>query len=92
MIAAAALTGDRRATLEAMRDKLATDMDEAPPAVVAQIAGRLSAILVELDELGAAKKVSTLDELETKRADRLAAAGVPDAARRQTRQRRTGSD
>jgi hypothetical protein len=87
MIAEAASTGDRRKTLEAMRDKLAADMDIAPAAVVAQIAGRLSAILVELDELGAAKKVSTLDELEAKRADRFAAAGVPDAAARQVRKR-----
>lgn len=50
-IASVAASGDRRATLEAMRDKLAADMDAAEPAVVAQIAGRLSAVLVELDAL-----------------------------------------
>jgi hypothetical protein len=70
-----------------MRDKLARDFDEAPPAVVAQIAGRLSAILVELEELGAEKKVSTLDELGAKRSSRFAEAGVPDATGAQGRQR-----
>jgi len=48
-ITAAAATGDRQATLIAMRDKLAADMDEAPPAVVAQIAARLQSVLSELD-------------------------------------------
>ncbi len=91
-IADVASTGDRRKTLEAMRDKLARDMDDAPPAVVAQIAGRLSAVMVELDELGNPEKVSTLDELADKRKSRLTEAGVPDAPRRPSRQRRTGSD
>jgi hypothetical protein len=72
MIADAAATGDRRRTLEAMRNKLAVDMDEAPPAVVAQIAGRLSAILAELDDLGTPGRTSALDELEKRRQDRLA--------------------
>ena len=84
-IVAAARSGDRRATLEAMRDKLAADMDNAPPAVVAQIAGRLAAILVELDELGPAKKVSALDELANRRKDRLAKAGVAEPPTRQAR-------
>lgn len=91
-IADVAATGDRRRTLEAMRDKLARDMDEAPPTVTAQLAGRLSAVMLELAELGDPRKVSTLDELANKRKDRLAEAGVPDAPRRPPRQRRTGSD
>ena len=86
-IAETAATGDRRKTLEAMRDKLARDMDDAPPAVVAQIAGRLSAVMVELAELGNPEKVSTLDELADKRKNRLSEAGVPDAAGAQGRQR-----
>ena len=86
--AEAARSGDRRKVLEAMRDKLAADFDEAPPAVVAQIAGRLSAILAELEELGSPGKVSSLDELASRRTDRLAAAKVDDAPRKQARQRR----
>lgn len=90
-IATAAATGDRRRTLEAMRAKLAVDMDAAPPAVVAQIAGRLSAVMVELEELGKGKKVSTLDELDQRRQDRIAATVVDEPAKRQTRQRRPRS-
>jgi len=68
----AAATNDRRATLVAMRDKLAADMDEAPPAVVAQIAGRLAAVLEEIDGLPNGQKVSPLDELNRRRQDRIA--------------------
>lgn len=67
-----AATGDRRATLEAMRDKLAADMDDAPPAVVAQIAGRLAAVLADIAELPDSSSRSALDELEQRRKDRLA--------------------
>jgi len=87
--AEAAKSGDRRSTLEAMRDKLARDFDDAPPAVVAQIAGRLSAILAELDEMATPGKVSTLDELDKRRQDRIAAPTVPEPAKRATRQRRS---
>lgn len=73
-IEAAAATNDRRATLIAMRDKLARDMDEAPPAVVAQIAGRLAAVLEEIDGLPDGQKVSPLDELNRRRHDRIAKA------------------
>ena len=90
-IADAAATGDRRLALEAMRGKLAADMDVAPPAVVAQIAGRLAAILQELDGLPTQGKVSTLDELERRRVDRLAKAVKSPSAKRPTRQRRVGS-
>jgi hypothetical protein len=88
VISEAAVTGDRRKTLEAMRDKLARDMDEAPPAVVAQIAGRLSAILAELDGMAKPGKVSTLDELDKRRQDRIATTATPKPAKRQTEQRR----
>lgn len=73
-ISDAATSDDRRATLIAMRDKLARDMDEAQPAVVAQIAGRLSAILEEIDGLPDAGKVSPLDELNRRRQDRVSKA------------------
>lgn len=86
-ISEAAGTNDRRATLEAMRDKLARDMDDAPAAVVAQIAGRLSAILAELDGIGP-MEVSTLDELESRRKDRISTTVEPLPAIKPKRQRR----
>jgi hypothetical protein len=71
-IAEAASTGSRRTTLEAMREKLAVDMDEAPPAVVAQIAGRLSAVLAEIESLPEEGEVSKFDEIANRRTARLA--------------------
>jgi hypothetical protein len=79
-VAEAARTGDRRATLEAMRDTLAVAFDDAPPAVVAQIAGRLSAILAELEALTAPAEGSAFDELANRRTDRLATAAVAKPA------------
>ena len=61
-IADTAATGDELATLRAMRDKLAADMDVAPPAVVAQISGRLEAVLKRITELGGAGE-ATLDDV-----------------------------
>jgi hypothetical protein len=66
-IAATAATGDELATLRAMRDKLAADMDEAPPAVVAQISGRLEAVLKRITELGGAGEVTLDDALAERR-------------------------
>jgi len=73
-IADAVLTGSRRAALEAMSVKLADDMDAAPPAVVAQIAGRLSAVLLELEGLPSVKEVSKFDEIANRRSSRRAVA------------------
>jgi hypothetical protein len=90
-IAAAASTGDRRAALEAMRDKLARDMDDAPPAVVAQIAGRLAAILAEIDGLAVTGERDLADELKQRRLDRIAATKSAASAERSGKQRRKGS-
>jgi hypothetical protein len=87
-ISDAAATGDRRATLVAMRDKLARDMDDAPPAVVAQIAARLQSVLAELDGLAVSGEHDLADQLKQRRLDRLAAAKPAAPAQRQTRQRR----
>jgi hypothetical protein len=87
-IQAVAATGDRVATLEAMRDKLAADMDVAPPTVTAQLAARLQAVLAELAEIAAPRKASSLDELDDRRKARLSAAGVAEAPVRASRQRR----
>ena len=82
-----ALTGDRRRTLEAMRDKLARDMDDAPPAVVAQIAGRLAAVLAEIDGLPKSEAVSAFDELARRREDRVSAPANQPASARAVRER-----
>ena len=73
-ILAAAQSGDRLATLVAMRDKLADDMDNAPAAVVAQISARLQLVLADIAGLPVAGKVSKLDELEQRRKERIAVA------------------
>ena len=87
-ITAAAATGDRQATLIAMRDKLAADMDEAPPAVVAQIAARLQSVLSELDGLAVPGERDLADELKQRRLDRIAATTSAASAKRKTRERR----
>jgi hypothetical protein len=78
------------AGLRAMRDKLAGDMDEAPPAVVAQIAGQLRIVLAELATLEAATpEVSASDVIARDLAAGLAEAKVVPIAGR-GRKRRTG--
>ena len=72
-VADVAASGDERATLEAVRDRLARAMDEAPDAVVAQVAGRLQHVLARLAELGAPEKESLTDVLAERRAAREAA-------------------
>lgn len=86
-IAAAAASGDRRAALVAMRNKLAHDMDDAPPAVVAQIAARLQSVLAELDGLAVSGERDLADELKQRRLDRIAASKSAAPAKRQTRKR-----
>lgn len=63
----AAQTGDELATLEAMRDTLAAAMDQAEPAVIAQVAGRLEAVLKRIGELRPARKETLDDVLAAKR-------------------------
>lgn len=87
-IAGEVASGDRRRALVALRDKLAAEIDVAPSTVVAQLAGQLTKVLAELDELPTAGKVSTLDELEKRRADRKSASESEPTTRRQTRERR----
>lgn len=58
-----------RAGLVALRDALALAVDLAEPSVVAQIAGRLQAVLDRIAELDAASppEVSSVDELLERR-------------------------
>lgn len=82
-VATAAATGDRRKTLEAIRDDLAAKLDRAEPAVVAQIAGQLRQTLADLAALPAESKGSKTDEVKERReARRRAGAKAAPAARR----------
>lgn len=82
----AAATGDTRAALEAMRDKLASEMEFAEAAIVAQISGQLVKVLAALDALPAIEK-SRVDELRKRREDRVSKARSSAPPNRQKRQR-----
>ncbi|MGW4426420.1 hypothetical protein [Streptosporangium sp. NPDC004631] len=64
--------GDRRASLEAIRDKLARELTGATGRDAAVIAKELRAVLADLDALPGGKEVSKVDELAARRADRRA--------------------
>jgi hypothetical protein len=91
-IAAAAAKGHLDA-LRAMRDKLAADMDAAEPAVVAQIAGRLQAVLDRIAELEGQQpsKESPLDELLARRSSKSTADPVRQPKRRASAKSRGSS-
>lgn len=74
----------RRQALEALRDKLAADIEVAPIGVSAQLAAQLRATLAELDTLDAPAEVTLEDELAARRQDRRAGADAPRGPRRIT--------
>lgn len=63
--------GDHRDSLEALRDKLAEQMEKADPNVVPQFAARLQAVLTELASLPSVER-SDVDELVERRKARRA--------------------
>lgn len=65
-------SGDERRALVAMRDHLALKMESAEPAVVAQIAGRLQAVITRLGELAEPDAASAADQLAARRVQRRA--------------------
>jgi CHASE3 domain sensor protein len=69
-IAEVAATNDELETLRAMRDKLAASMDIAEPSVVAQVSGRLEAVLKRITELGGAGEATLDDVLAERRQQR----------------------
>lgn len=73
-------TGDRRASLEALRDHLAASLVAVDVRYKAPLAKQLADVMREIDGLRDAKVVSPLDELRTKRAGRASAAPDLDAA------------
>lgn len=67
-----AVRGDRRAALEAIRDKLAAELEDAEGRDAATVAKELRATLAELEALPGGKEVSAVDDLSDRRAKRRA--------------------
>ena len=71
-------SGDRRRSLESMRDHLADRLDEADGKEAASISKELRAVMLELESIPTGEEVSTSDELAARRAARIAAAQSPE--------------
>jgi hypothetical protein len=87
-LAATIRLGDPRTSLEALRDELAEALEAADPAVKAQLAGQLRAVLKDLSSLSDDREVSTADDLAKRRADRIAGADAAAPPRRRANNRR----
>ena len=80
-LAAEVGSGDRRRGLEALRDVLARTITEAEPGQVAALAGRLAAVMAELDQFpSSVAGASAQDQLKERRAKRLAGAATGERA------------
>jgi hypothetical protein len=91
-VAAAVKVGQREG-LEAMRDSLAAALDVADPAVKAQIAGQLRAVIKDLAALPAVEvEVSASDQLRARREARRNPVDLPSTSRRAQSRRRSGGD
>lgn len=88
-VSAAAASGSRRKLLEALRDKLAVELETAGSGVVAQIASQLRATVEELEGLPL-ERGSVIDEIATRRKGRSAKAESLDGARSGGQSRRAG--
>lgn len=64
--------GERRASLEAIRDKLAAELKDAYGRDAAALAKELREVIRELDSLPTGGEESTVDQLAARRARRLA--------------------
>lgn len=80
-LALAAASGDRIATLRALRDRIAKEIESTDSSRdVASLARQLSLVMAEIDELSPpVKKGTPLDELHSRRSAR--GAGTPRPAR-----------
>lgn len=65
-------SGDRRRALEALRDRLAADLDVAPATVSAQLAAQLRACLADIASLPVEVSGSVVDDLIARRKARRA--------------------
>lgn len=79
----AAVAGDRRAALEAIRDRLAAELQRARGTGAAAVARELREVLAELEAIPD-EEVSPVDQLARRRAERRAraAGGEVDAVRK----------
>ncbi len=68
------VTGSRRDALEAIRDRLAAELEDAEGREVAALARELRATLLELEGLPSKREESPVDDLAARRANRRAAA------------------
>ena len=74
-LAAVVAGGNRRASLEALRDHLAQELENAPAGIaIGPIAKELRTVIAELDSIPTGKEESTVDDLAKRRASRRAAA------------------
>lgn len=77
-VATATASGDRRKTLEAIRDELARQLDRCEPVASASIARQLRMTLADLANLPAESRGSKLDEVKARREARRARAVVQE--------------
>ncbi|MFJ6617594.1 hypothetical protein ACIQOW_08465 [Kitasatospora sp. NPDC091335] len=73
-VSSAVSGGDRRAALEAVRDKLAAELESLEGPAVAVVSKELRATLAELESLPGGWEVSPVDDLSARRAARRAGA------------------
>jgi len=74
-LAAVIATGKRRESLEALRDHLAQELENAPAGIaIGPIAKELRTVLAELDSMPNEKEESAVDDLAKRRASRRAEA------------------
>ncbi len=84
-LAGIAKSGDRLATLEALRDRLAAEIDECQHRHdLASLALRLTDVLQQIDSMPQTQKVSRADEIAERRAARRGA-GAAHKARAKAR-------
>jgi hypothetical protein len=80
MIAGVAQGGDRLATLTALRDRLAQDIDEThDPREVAALVLRLTDVLQQIDAMPTSQQMSAADEIAERRATRRRASSAHKA-------------
>lgn len=86
-IHSAATSGDRRRTLEEIRDRLALAMDLAEPNMLPQLSGQLRTTLAELADMGGEGSAVKRNELGERREARIAAAATVAPAVKKGRKR-----
>jgi hypothetical protein len=77
-LAEVAASGDRRATLEALRTKLASEIENATGRDVASLSKELTSVMRELEAIPTGREESAVDDLAARRAQRLAGAADPE--------------